>query len=190
MKNKFLIFTVVLTVMLIAFTGCAAKKSYTKDDLFTFEFKIDDISVKIPEKISTFTDAGWEFPEKFKELDSLITDANLKSTYLSKGDNWFSIEIINNSGSDMIVKDCPIGRIKYDFSGDLKIYLANDYLLNDKTLDAVIKAFGEPMSQADYSTYTEIIYDKNEDEGIYDRYTLRFDKETKIINSFYAVYFY
>jgi hypothetical protein len=151
---------------------------------------IDDLSLKIPQDISLFTDNGWNFPDNFKDLDTTISNGNLKSTYLEKGDNWFLVEIFNYSGDDKTVKDCPIGRITYDFSGDMQIYIAGDYLLNDKTLDAFIKDFGEPMSQADYSTYTEIIYDKNEQEGIYDRYTLRFDKETKIINSFDVVNFY
>lgn len=177
-------------ISLTMFAGCSAKSNYTKDDLFTFEFKLDDLSVKIPQGISDFTDDGWQFPDNFKDLDTTISNGSLKSTYLSKGDNWFLVEIFNNSGNDMTVKDCPIGRLTYDFSGDLKIYIAGDYLLNDKTLDDVIKDFGTPMSQADYSTYTEIIYDKNEQEGIYDRYTLRFDKETKIINSFDVVNFY
>ena len=188
--KRILLSMLILTVMLITFTGCTAKSNYTKEDLFTFEFKFDDLSVKIPQDISLFTDNGWNFPDNFKDLDSTISNGNLKSTYLEKGDNWFLVEIFNYSGDDKIVKDCPIGRITYDFSGDMQIYIAGDYLLNDKTLDAFIKDFGEPMSQAYYSTYTEIIYDKNEQEGIYDRYTLRFDKVTKIINSFDVVNFY
>ena len=70
-----------------------------------------------------------------------MSNGNLKSTYLEKGDDWFSVEIFNYSGADKLVKDCPIGRITYDFSGDLKIYLAEDYLLNDKTLDQFIKDY-------------------------------------------------
>lgn len=190
MKSKIIFLITVLCVMIITFTGCAKQTSYTKDDLFNFEFKLDELSVKIPQEISVLTADGWEFPDNFKDLDSTLNNGSLKSTYLEKGDNWFMVEIFNYSGEDKTVKDCPIGRITYDFSGDLKIYLANDYLLNDKTLDTFIKNFGEPMSTKDYSTYTEIIYDKNEDEGIYDRITLRFDKNTKIINSFDVVNFY
>ena len=190
MARRITALLLLLSVMLLTFTGCAPKSNYTKDDLFTFEFKIDDLSVKIPQDISLFTDNGWTFDAKFKDLETTISNGNLKSTYLEKGDNWFLVEIFNYSGNDMTVKDCPIGRITYDFSGDMKIYLAGDYLLNDKTLDTFIKDFGKPMSQADYSTYTEIIYDKNEQEGIYDRYTLRFDKDTKVINSFDVVNFY
>ncbi len=190
MTRKIVAIFTLIFVMLLTFTGCSPKSNYSKDDLFTFEFKLDDLSVKIPQNISAFTDDGWEFANNFKDLETTISNGNLKSTYLEKGDNWFLVEIFNYTGADKTVKDCPIGRVTYDFSGDLKIYLAGDYLLNDKTLDAFIKDFGKPMSQADYSTYTEIIYDKNEQEGIYDRYTLRFDKETKVINSFDVVNFY
>jgi len=190
MMKRIIAFLLLMCVMLISFTGCSAQSNYSKDDLFTFEFRFDDLSIKIPQNISSFTDDGWYFPEQFKDLETSMSNGNLKSTYLSKGNNWFLVEIFNYSGEDRLVKDCPIGRITYDFSGDLKVYLADDYLLNDKSLDKFIKDFGEPMSQADYSTYTEIIYDKNEAEGLYDRYTFRFDKESKTINSFDVVNFY
>jgi len=189
MRKRF-IFAMTLLCIIITFCGCSKQSAYSKEDLFTFEFRFDELSVKIPQEISLFTNDGWKFPEKFKDLETTMSNGNLKSTYLEKEDNWFSVEIFNYSGSDKLVKDCPIGRITYDFSGNLKIYLANDYLLNEKTLDQFIKDFGSPMSQADYSTYTEIIYDKNEQEGIYDRITLRFDKDTKIVNSFDVVNFY
>ena len=189
MKTKLLLICL-LCVIFLTFTGCSEQSSYSKDDLFTFEFKFDELLIKVPQDINTFITDGWTFPEKFYDLETTMSNGNLKSTYLEKGDNWFLVEIFNNSGSDKAVKECPIGRITYDFSGDLKVYLAGDYLLNDKTLSEFIKTFGDPMSQADYSTYIEIIYDKNEAEGIYDRITLRFDKQTNVINSFDVVYFY
>lgn len=192
-KNVRLKLFTIIALLLLSLCSCRVttdKPSDMTDDIFEFTFKIDGITYKLPERIDMFTDNGWEFPEDFDGFDNTIKSKGLKETYLEKGDNWFAIEIFNNSDEDLPIKDCPIGRIIYDFSGDIEIAMAGDYIINDKTLDDVTKQFGEPLSQKDYSTYTEIIYDKDPSEGIYDRYTLRFELDTKILKYFDATYYY
>ncbi len=182
-----------LLIILVLCLGCTSCNKHTvapPDDFFDFEFTINGVTYSIPENIKSFIDNGWSFPENFDKYDDIIKSGGLKSTYLSQGENWFSIEIFNSSEAELALKDCPIGRLTYDFSGDLKICTAGDFLLNDKTLDDVISQYGEPLSQADYGGYTEIIYDKDESTGIYDRYTFRFDKETSVIEYFDIINFY
>ena len=176
-------------IIVIAFTLFSCGKS-EKANLFDFQIKINDTVYSIPEKIEKFTDAGWKFPKDFKDFDSVITPGNLKSTYLELGENWLAVEIFNYTEGDLALKDCPIGRIEGDFTGDIQVYTAGDFLLNGKTLDEVVAKYGKPLSQTDYSMYTEVIYDKDVNEGIYDRYTFKFNKDTKEITDFDIIYFY
>lgn len=177
-----------LTVICMGLCSCSSGSgSY---DLFEFTFELDGISYTLPESITAFTDNGWTFPEDFDEFDSTVKPGNLESTYLEQGDNWFNIEIFNYGDEDKALKDCPIGRVTYNFSGDIEVVSAGGFKLNGKTLDEVVKKYGKPLSQADYSTYTEIIYDKDPSTGIYDRYTFRFDKDTKVIKHIDIIYFY
>lgn len=184
MKKVFL--TVVLICLMLSLASCQSEQ---KANLFDFSFAFDGITVTLPEKINTFTDNGYTFAEKFNKLDKTVRVGNLESTYLEKGENWFNVEIVNNTDTDLVLTDCVIGRFTYDFSGNAKITLSDGFELSGKTLDDFIKRYGEPYSQKDYPMYTEIIYDKNPDESVYDRYTFRFDLDTKTINYVDAINF-
>ncbi len=186
MKKYFLFIS--LFILLLLLCSCASKSDMS-DNLYDFTFKFDSETYTLPESISAFTDNGWSFPENFKDFDYNLTYGNLKSTYLSKEDNWFNIEIFNYEKQDKALKDCPIGRVTYDFSGDIKVTTAGGYELNGKTLSDVKNKYGDPLSEKKYGNYIEIIYDKNPDESIYDRYTFRFDLTDKIIKYIDLYYF-
>lgn len=175
-----LICSIITVMSCISCNSSSVKVS--SDELYKFSFKFNNVTYTIPEKIDTFISNGWTFSEKFDKLDKSIKSGGLESTYLEQGENWFNVEIYNGTDGELPVKECKIGRITYDFSGDIEVYTAGDFHLNDKTLDEVVAVYGEPMSKADYSLYTEIIYDKNPESSLYDRYTFRFDKTTKVIN--------
>lgn len=187
--------TIACICILLQCTSCNKtpdKKEALKNntDLYTFSFKIDGQSYTLPQKIDTFLQNGWSISKKVDPSNTIITSKNLKETYLEKGDKWFLVEIFNYSDTDLTLMECPIGRVTYDFSEDIEIIMSGGFKLNGKTIDDVIKKYGEPMSNKDYGTYTELIYDKNPDEGTYDRYVLKFDSETKIIKNFDVTYFY
>lgn len=190
MKRTNKIFLLSLAVILCVLLASCSKDTGDASALFDFTFKLNDVEYTIPESIETFTNAGWSFPENFNDFDHVITPGNLKSTYLILGENWLGIEIFNKTENELALKNCPIGRVTYDFSGDIKVYTAGDFCLNGKTLDEVISKYGQPFSQMDYSTYTEVIYDKDPSKGIYDRYTFKFNKNTKEINDIDIIYFY
>lgn len=183
---KKILLTVVLICLVLSLASCQSEK---EADLFAFSFDFDGISVTLPEKIGTFTDSGYSFPEKFNKTPKTVKVGNLESTYLEKGENWFNVELVNNTEADIALTDCVVGRFTYDFSGDAKITLSDGFELSGKTVDDFIKRYGEPYSQKDYPMYTEIIYDKNPEESIYDRYTFRFDLDTKVINYVDAINF-
>ena len=185
--KKYVLFTSLL-ILLVVLCGCASKSDMT-DNLYEFTFKFDSETYTLPENISTFTDNGWSFPDDFKDFDYTLTYGNLKSTYLSKGDDWFNIEIFNYEKQDKAVKDCPIGRITYDFSGDIKVTTAGGYELNGKTLDDIKDKYGDPFSEKKYGNYIEVIYDKNPGKSTYDRYTFRFDLSDKTIEYIDIYYF-
>lgn len=170
--------------------GDGANSEESNVGLFDFEFQINGVGYKLPQSIDKFTQNGWAFPDNFTSYNDPIQAKGLKETYLENGENWFAIEVFNNTDNIKEFKDCPIGRVTYDFSGDIEIVLSGDFKLNGKTLDDVKSRYGEPFSQKDYSTYTEIIYDKDPSKGTYDRYVLRFDLETKSIKNFDVTYFY
>lgn len=190
MKNtvKLLCF-ICIVVMCLCTVSCSGDGAVTGGDLYTFTFSFDDGEYTLPEKLSAFTDNGFAFPDSFKDAGSTVAKGALKSTYLENGDNWFNIEIVNTSDSDLPLSDCAVGRVTYDFSGNIKVYTAGGFLLNGKTLDEVTAAYGKPMSEADYGLYTEIIYDKDPNQSIYDRYTFRFDKTTETINYIDITYY-
>ena len=178
-----------MIMMIFCSFGCSKDQSGS-DNLFDFTFKINDTTYTLPEKIETFTNAGWEFPSDFKNFDKTIKYGNVETTYLSEGDNWFNIEIFNNKNQDLKLSDCEIGRITYDFSGDIDFYTAGNFKLNGKKLNDIISKYGDPFSTKDYSTYTEVIYDKDPTSGIYDRYVFRFELDTKILKQVDITYFY
>ena len=159
------------------------------NNLDDFTFKINDIVYKLPIEIEAFTKNGWKLPDYFDEYDKEIDSHNKESEYLVKGENELSIQIFNMSGNRKKLKECPVGRIEYDFSGDLQFYIAGDFLLNGKTFDEVKDKFGEPTRQEDYDNYIEIVYEKTGSEWIYEMYTMRFDSKTKVIQNINMVNF-
>lgn len=165
-------------------------KTEKNPDIYSFTFEIDGESYTLPQSIDAFTKNGWSFSQKLDTANTTITSKNLKETYLEKGNKWFAVEIFNYSDNDLPLLDCPIGRITYDFSEDIEIVMSGDFKLNGKSIDQVIEKYGEPMSNKNYGNYTELIYDKNPNEGTYDRYVLKFDSKTKIIKNFDVTYFY
>jgi hypothetical protein len=178
-----------IIVNILALSACSSTTANSQS-LFDFEITIDGKSYTLPQNINAFTDNGWSFPESFKNLDKTLSPGNLEQTYLEKDeDNWFSVEIFNYTKEDCTVKDCPIGRIIYNFSGNMEIYTAGNFLLNGKTLDDVLKKYGEPYSNTKLGNYIEVIYDKNPEESIFDRYVFMFDPNTEIINGIDITYF-
>lgn len=159
------------------------------DNLDDFTFKINDVVYKLPIEIEAFTKNGWKFPDYFDEYDKGIDSDHKESEYLVKGENELSIEVFNKSGNQKKLKECLIGRIEYDFSGDLQFYIAGDFLLNGKTFGDVKSKFGEPTSQDDYGANINAVYEKTGSEWIYERYTFSFDKETEEIISINMVNF-
>lgn len=159
------------------------------DDLDDFTFKINDIVYKLPIEVETFTKNGWDFPEYFDEYDKAVDSEHKESEYLVKGNNKLNIEIFNMSGNQKKLKECPIGRIEYDFTGDLQFYIAGNFLLNGKTLNEVKEKFGEPTSQEDYGINISAVYEKENSDWIYERYTFTFDEETEKITRISIVNF-
>ena len=178
----------ILTILLSC-CSCAAREQ--SGNLFDFCFEINGKTYKLAEKISTFTENGWTLPENL-DTEKTITPGNLESTILEldSEDNWVNVEIFNYSDQDCLLKDCPIGRVTYHFEGDLKIVTAGNFSLEGKKKSDIIAKYGEPFSEAEYGSYTEIIYDKDPESGIYDRYTFRFDNESGQINYFDIIMFY
>ena len=97
MKKTFICLSVILILLLSC--SCAQKNNMT-DNLYDFTFVFDDETYTLPESITAFTDNGWSFPDDFDSFDYTVKYGNLKSTYLSKGDNWFNIEIFNYEKED------------------------------------------------------------------------------------------
>ena len=190
MKKTFK-FTCLITIIIFCLLLCScANKNQGSENFYDFTFKIDNTSITLPSSIKAFTDAGFNFPADFNYFDKNIAPGNLETTYLYEGDNWFNVEIINNTDSALILNDCKIGRFTYDFSGNLEIYTADNFKLNGKKLNDILKKYGEPYSQAEYSTYIEVIYDKDPTSGIYDRYTFRFDNKTNELCQVDIIHFY
>lgn len=158
------------------------------DDLFDFTIKMNDTVYKIPMEIDAFLGNGWTFNEYFDDYESLIDSDHSVSAYLYNDDSELYVQVYNYSGNQELFKNCPIGRITYDFSGSLQVYLADDFLLNGKTVDEVIEKYGEPYSIQEY-TYCEVTYQSENTSLIYNRYTLEFDKETRVIKSINIVNF-
>ncbi len=159
------------------------------DNLDDFTFKINDIVYKLPIEIESFTKNGWDFPDYFDEYDKGIDSDHKELEYLVKGENEISVEIFNMSGNQKKLKECPIGRVEYDFSGDLQFYIAGDFLLNGKTFAEVKEKLGEPTSQDDYGANINAVYEKINSEWIYERYTFSFNKETEKISCINMVNF-
>lgn len=159
------------------------------DNLDDFTFKLDNVVYRLPITLEDFTGNGWSFPEYFNDYEKPIDSEHKESAYLKKGENQISVELFNKSGNQKALKDCPIGRIEYDFSGDLQFYIAGDFLLNEKTFAEVKEKFGEPTSQDDYGVNINAVYEKTNSEWIYERYTFSFDSETKQITNISMVNF-
>lgn len=180
--KKFTKVLCIIAVFILLFCS-ACSKADTTENLFDFKISINGNEYTLPQDVNTFTQNGWSFPDDF-DTEKEIPAKNLESTFLTadKEENWIKIELFNNSDSSKKLNDCPVGRIEYYFEGDVDLITAGNFLLNGKTQKDIISKYGKPYSEAEYSTYTEIIYDKNPDSSIYDRYTFRFDKETGKIN--------
>ena len=86
----------IITVMSCISCNSSSVK-VSSDEFYKFSFKFNDVTYTIPEKIDTFTSNGWTFSEKFDKLDKPIKSGGLESTYLEQGENWFNIEIYNDS---------------------------------------------------------------------------------------------
>ena len=185
---KKILFCLSLILLLLVPCSCTQKSDMT-ENLYDFTFKLDNQTYTLPESISAFTDNGWSFPEDYNDFDYIVKYGNLKSTYLSKGDNWFNIEIFNYEKQDKPLKDCPIGRVTYDFSGEVKVTTAGGYELNNKTLNEIKNKYGEPFLEAKYGNYIEVIYDKDPEKSTYDRYTFRFDLSNEVIEYIDINYF-
>lgn len=159
------------------------------DNLDDFTFKMNNTVYKLPMGIEAFTKTGWSFPEYFDEYDKEIDSDRKESGYLINGENKVRVEIFNMSGNRKQLKECPIGRMEYDFSGDLQFYIAGDFLLNGKTFAEVKEKLGEPTSQDNYGVEINAVYEKTGSEWIYERYTFSFDAETEKITGINMVNF-
>lgn len=149
-------------------------------DLFDFTIKLDDIVYAIPMDIKTLLGNGWTFDEYFDDFESPVNSEYLERSYLLNGDNRIDIAVYNYSGNQEQFCNCPLGSISYDFSGSLDVYLADDFHLNGKTAEEVLEKFGEPYMMSE-NVWCEIIYQAKDTYGIYNRYTLKFNSETRVI---------
>ncbi|MBQ9921043.1 MAG: hypothetical protein IJO52_02560 [Clostridia bacterium] len=190
MKKSVKILSVISVFVILLCCSCSSGNT-SSDNLFDFTFEINGKQYTLPEKLDKFTENGFAFPEDFK-TDKDIAPGSLEATYMTLGDedNWINVEIFNYGEEKKALTDCPVGRVIYHFDGELEISTAGGFSLGGKKLDDVISKYGKPFSQADYSTYTEVIYDKDPTSGIYDRYTFRFNKDTKIIEYVDITMFY
>ncbi len=159
------------------------------DKLDDFTFQIDNVVYQLPITQEAFVGNGWSFYDYFDDFDKPINSEHYESVYLYKGENEICVNVINKSGDQKKFTECPVGRVSYDFSGNIQFFLAGNFLLNDKTLDEVIAQYGTPTAQDEYTEYIEISYQKTDAEWIYERYTLRFDTQTKKIKDINIVNF-
>lgn len=159
------------------------------DDIYDFTFRIDDNAYELPISIEAFTKTGWKFKEYFDDYEKGIDSDHIESFYLTKGKNELSFQVFNMTGVQKKFKDCPIGRVEYEFNGDIQFYIANDFLLNDKKLSEIKEKFGTPNFNEDYGNKIQICYEKENADSIYERYTMEFDGETEKISRINIVNF-
>lgn len=124
--------------------------------------------------------------DKTKNVDS----EHYESTQLSKNGMEFRVEIVNLSGNQKNVMECSVGRVNFDFSTDIKVYIAKNTELADIKSDDIIAKFGEPTSNEKYDNLPrEIVYETPNADWIYERYTFKFDAETEVLKELSIVNF-
>lgn len=144
------------------------------ENLMDFTIKIDGAIYKIPMELSAFQKNGWALPSGFDTEKEIASD-HFESATIEKGSSKLNVELINKSLDVQKASSCPIGRITYDFSGDIDIYLAGNTLLNSLSQSEMIEKFGQPTSSEEYGEYVEMVYEKPNTSSIYERYTFQFD---------------
>lgn len=147
-------------------------------ELFQFSLKIDGVAYKLPAFQSAFEAKGWSVSKQSAEKVKASYKAD---AVLSNGDTSFDIQVINPTKAELSFKECPIGRISYDFSGKAEIYIADEFLLNGTTKKAITEKYGEPETTEKHSDFSEITYGSRKTSGNYAKYLFRFDKSGNLI---------
>ena len=154
------------------------ESGYLSVDLFQFSIQIDEDVFMLPALQNAFTSKGWSVSGNENQT---LKAGYIENAVLSKGETSFDIQVINPSKKELSFSECPIGRISYDFSGTVQIYLADNLLLNTATKTAIIEKYGEPEKAETHSDFSEITYGSRKTTGNYAKYLFRFDKSGKII---------
>lgn len=167
-----------------ASSAAAAPAQYDveiSDELFDFEFAVNDEVYALPTAFSEFKANGWEVAGG--EDETVTAGGYLILTVFEKGEDQISFQPYNLSDEDIPMTEAKVGEVDID-SGScsgMTVQIAKGITLGSSTLDDVKAAFGEPSDIYDGDYNIEYTYNN---EGVYySDVKLSFDAETKVLNS-------
>ena len=128
------------------------------------EVVFDGIKASLNTKMSEYIDAGWQFPEnsyKAAGADELVKANSAQPVEMSKDGLAASITALNDTDSDIAVKDCSVQHItvKLDKNpGDYDFVFPQGLDINDITYDKLTSAYGTPSNESEGSDAVTVSY--------------------------------
>ncbi len=139
------------------------------DDLFSFQFAVNDEVIQLPVKFQDLVSAGWVYDGDENEV---MVPMDYIELYSFKKDTvGFMVSTLNDGSTDLLVKDSEIYGTtiyNYDTGESDKVLLPKNIELGVSTIDEVIAAYGEPTSITDQAIP---LYNYNLSENDFVRFT-------------------
>lgn len=141
------------------------------DNLYDFQFKIDDTFYQLPMTFDDFTETGWTLSSSTDPEESISTSSYAITTF-NNGKDSLSADMINLGINAIPVSQCLVGGISIEGTGfgiDLTaktVELPGGIVMGQSTLDDIIAAYGNPSDTYESDLYTKVSYEQDSYEKV------------------------
>ncbi len=127
------------------------------ENLWDFEFSIEEEVWKLPLELSKWEEKGWSFEEKETTLDA---ETYIEGEILSKQEQKIYVDFVNPEGQKKPLKECYVGGIllKYEEKGPC-YQLPAGITLGESTIVEVTDQFGTPTDEYEEKDDIYITYE-------------------------------
>lgn len=146
------------------------------EDLMSFTVQYDGDFYTLPAPVGAFTNNGWVVESDNAGTDLLDARSSNVRFQLRKGNQVLSTTVTNYGKESAPMNECYVEYLEYYNNGATLPIVLPKGITENSTKDEVIKAYGEPASTDESSSFEYLEYGKYREEII-----IMFNKETQQI---------
>lgn len=129
------------------------------ENLWDFEFSIEEDVWKLPLELSQWEEKGWSFEEKQKET-ILDAETYIEGEILKKQEQKIYVDFVNPEGKRKPLKECYVGGILLEYEENAPCYqLPAGITLGESTIVEVTDKFGTPTDEYEEKEDIYITYE-------------------------------